>query len=111
MQPGQFRHKTEINIKAAAQQGDYGEIVESSSTPFVRFASVKWLTGKDEINDEVSNLIKNVEFTYRYESFISQLAKNNTITYNNETYYISSINMLGQGNQQTILIKAHTALN
>ena len=29
MQPGQFRHKTQINIKAAAQQGDYGEIIET----------------------------------------------------------------------------------
>lgn len=111
MQPGQFRHKTEINIKATAQQTDYGEIVESSSVAYPRFAAVKWLTGKDEINDEVSNLIKNVEFTYRYETFISQLAKNNTITYDTETYYISSINMLGQGNQQTIIIKAHTAIN
>ena len=109
--PGEFRHKTTININTGTQQNDYGDIVVSATTASDRFARVKWLPGTEQENEGILNLIKNVEFTYRYETITDDIDLIDSITYDSENYYIRSVEFKGMGNQQLVIIKAHTAKN
>ena len=111
MNPGEFRHTTTLNIITESQQTDYGDFATTSTTNVDRFARVKWLPGVEQINAEVVSLIKNVEFTYRFEAVTQYIDRVDTITYNLETYYIKSVEFKGHANQQLVVIKAHTAEN
>jgi len=109
MNPGEFRHITTINFIAESQQTDFGDWTTDSSTSLNRFAKVKWLPGSEQINSDVVALIKNVEFTYRYESLTEFLDRIDTITYENEIYYIKNVIFKGAGNKQLVVIKGQTA--
>lgn len=109
MNPGEFRHTTTINFITESQQSDFGDFVTAGTTSLNRFAKVKWLPGSEQINSDVVALIKNVEFTYRYESLTEFLDRIDTITYENEIYYIKNVIFKGAGNKQLVLIKGQTA--
>ena len=112
VQPGNFRHTTTINLKADTQQTDYGDFKVTSTTTFDRFAAVKWLPGSEQIINDVAGLVKNIEFTYRYESLVDILDRVDTISYDSgsvgyvETFKIKSIVHKGAGNKQLIVINA-----
>tara|TARA_R100000458_G_C8013273_1_gene76318 strand:- start:25 stop:360 length:336 start_codon:yes stop_codon:yes gene_type:complete len=109
MNPGEFRHKTTVSIKGATQQTDFGDFQQSSSTDYTRFAKVKWLPGSEKVESDVVSLTRNVEFTYRFESLSEDLDRIDTITYNSEVFYLTSIQFKGHANQQYVIIKGHTA--
>lgn len=113
VQPGNFRHTTTINLVNVSQQSDFGDYQESSSSSFNRYAAIKWLPGSEQVINDVVGLVKNIEFTYRYESLVDLLDRIDTITYDStglgftETFKIKSIEQKGAGNKQLIVIKAH----
>jgi len=111
VQPGQFRHKTTISTITESQQSDYGDFDTYATTTADRFAKVKWLPGAESIEADVISLVKNIEFTYRYESLTKFIDRIDFITYDSEVYYIKSVEFKGAGNQQLVVIKAHTAQN
>jgi hypothetical protein len=108
MNPGEFRHETTVTIKTATQQSDFGDFPISTTTGYTRFAKVKWLPGSEKVESDVVSLTRNVEFTYRFESLSEDLDRIDTITYDSNIYYLSSIQFKGQGNQQYVIIKGHT---
>lgn len=111
IQPGRFRYKTTIYLINLGQSNDYGDFVQSSAASFQRFSDVKWLPGSEKMSAEVLNLVKNVQFTYRYESITELLDRIDYISYDGSQFYIKSVEYRGQGNQQLVIIKAHTAIN
>jgi len=111
IQPGRLRYKTTIYLINLSQSTDYGDFVQSSGVSFQRFADIKWLPGSEKMSAEVLNLVKNVQFTFRYESITEFLDRIDYINYDNEQYYIKSVEFRGQGNQQLVIVKAHTAIN
>ena len=111
MNPGEFRHKTTITVNTLAQQSDYGDFAQSSTSTNERFAKIKWLPGSESIEAEVLNLVKNAEFTYRAESITNLLDRIDTITFGTDIFYIKSVEYKGAANKQYVIIKAHTAVN
>jgi len=111
MNPGEFRHRTTLNIKNYSQASDYGDLENNVTTSINRFAKVKWLAGEERIDDGVLNLVKNVELHYRYSSLTKVLNHLDSITIQSDIFYISSIEFKGLGNQQIVVFKAHTAEN
>lgn len=111
IQPGRLRYKTDINLNILSQQSDFGDMAKSSGSVFTRFADIKWLPGSEMMSAEVLNLVKNAQFTYRYESITEFLDRIDNIDYNGDLFYIKSVEFRGQGNQQLVIIKAHTAKN
>ncbi len=109
MNPGEFRHETTVTVKGATQQSDFGDFALTSSTDYTRFAKVKWLPGSEKVEQDVVSLIRNVEFTYRFESLSEDLDRIDTITYDSVIYYLTSIQFKGHGNQQYVVIKGHSA--
>ncbi len=110
MNPGEFRHKTILSVKSTTQRTDYGDYEESSDVTHTKFARVKWLPGVEQVNNEIVQLIKNVEFTYRFSSVTEILNRIDTITYNSEVFFIKSIEFRGHANQQTVVVKAQTVI-
>tara|TARA_R100001369_G_C3315031_1_gene167956 strand:- start:1998 stop:2357 length:360 start_codon:yes stop_codon:yes gene_type:complete len=113
VQPGLFRYTTTINLVSTGQQTDFGDYQKNSVSTQTRFAAVKWLPGTEQVINDVVGLVKNIEFTYRYESLIDELNRIDTISYDStglgdvETFKIKSIEHKGAGNKQLIVIKAH----
>jgi len=110
MNPGDFRHKTVLSVKSTTQRSDYGDFEESSDVTHTKFAKVKWLPGAEQVNSDIVQLTKNVEFTYRFSSVTEILNRIDTITYDNEVFFIKSIEFRGHANQQTVLIKTQTVI-
>lgn len=108
MNPGEFRHPTNILIKGEAQQSDYGDFKQTTTTGIERFAKVKWLPGSEVLSNDTITLQRNIEFTYRTENYTEALDRTDTITYKNIVFYISSIRYIGHNNEQYIVIKAHS---
>lgn len=108
MNPGEFRHPTNILIKGEAQQSDYGDFKQNTTFGIERFAKVKWLPGSEVLSNDTITLERNIEFTYRAENFTEALDRTDTITYKNIVFYISSIRYIGQNNEQYIVVKAHS---
>jgi len=111
IQPGRLRYKTQISVPDIQQQTDYGDMAEDGGLSYERFADIKWLPGSEKMSAEVLNLVKNVQFTYRYESITELIDRIDSITYDGDLFYIKSVEYRGQGNQQLVIIKAHTAIN
>lgn len=115
MNPGEFRHRTTINVKAETQQTDFGDFKETSSTNYTRFAKVKWLPGAEKEEAEVVSMERNIEFIYRLESISEELERIDTITYNHGgqdlVFYISGVQFTGHANGQYVKIKARTLTN
>ena len=109
MNPGEFRYTTIINVITETQQSDFGDWDKSGTSQITRFAKLKWLPGSEQINADVVALIKNVEFTYRYESLTEFIDRIDTITYENEVYYVKNVIFKGAGNKQLVVIKGQTA--
>lgn len=110
MNPGDFRHKTVLSVKSTTQRSDYGDFEESSDVTHTKFAKVKWLPGAEQVNSDIVQLTKNVEFTYRFSSVTEILNRIDTITYDNEVFFIKSIEFRGHANQQTVVIKTQTVI-
>lgn len=115
MNPGEFRHITSITLNGETQQSDYGDFAFAASSTVDRYCKIKWLPGNEKIeNDVIGNKI-NIEFIYRYESIIQYINRIDTITYNHGgqamRFYIKDYQYKGHGNQQYIVIKAHTLQN
>ena len=108
MNPGEFRHKVDIIVRAESQQSDYGDYAEASSTTYTRYAKVKWLQGSEKVEAETISLEKNIEFMFRFESVTKLLDRIDYIEYQGINYYISSIQFKGYANQQYVVIKANT---
>ena len=111
IQPGRLRYITTINVPDIQQQTDYGDMAADGGLTHTRYADIKWLPGSEMMSAEVLNLVKNVQFTFRYESITEFLDRIDYINYDNEQYYIKSVEFRGQGNQQLVIVKAHTAIN
>ena len=109
MNPGNFRHKTQLSVKTTTQRSDYGDIEVSSTTSHNIYARVKWLPGSEQVNAEVVQLIKNVEFTYRFSSVTEIIDRIDTIKYLGDTFIVKSIQYSGHANQQFVVIKGQTA--
>lgn len=113
VRPGDFRYSTTINLVNTTQQTDFGDYQDQGSSTFDRFAAVKWLPGSEQVINDVVGLVKNIQFTYRYESLVDLLDRIDTITYDStglgytETFKIKSIQQIGAGNKQLIVITAH----
>ena len=105
--PGEFRDRVFFNVVEEAQQSDYGDFAQSSSTTTERLVKVKFLQGSEDVSSGVLSLIKQIEITMRRNS-LPNPERVDTITYDSETYYIKSVEFKGQGNQQLIILKAHT---
>ena len=111
MNPGEFRHKTFLRINNQIQDGTFGDYYTNTNVTYPRFAKLKWVAGEERLDGEQLNLIKNVELTYRYDNITKLLDRFDFIEIGNETFYVKSIEYRGHGNQQTIFVKAHTAIN
>lgn len=109
MNPGEFRHLTTLSVKTTTQRGDYGDIEISSVNTHQIYARVKWLPGSEQVNAEVVQLIKNVEFTYRFSSITEIIDRIDTIEYLGDSFFVKSIQYSGHANQQMVVIKAQTA--
>ena len=113
VQPGLFRYTTTINLIATGQQTDFGDYKKTSTTTITRFSAIKWLPGTEQVINDVVGLVKNIEFTYRYESLVDIINRIDTISYDSaglgfiETFKIKSIEHKGAGNKQLVVIKAH----
>lgn len=113
VRPGDFRYTTTINLVSTTQQSDFGDYQESSTITYDRFAAVKWLPGSEQVINDVVGLVKNIQFTYRYESLVDLLDRIDTIAYDStglgytETFKIKSIQQKGAANKQLIVITAH----
>tara|TARA_R100001244_G_scaffold52832_2_gene45878 strand:+ start:2137 stop:2496 length:360 start_codon:yes stop_codon:yes gene_type:complete len=111
--PGMFRYTTTINLRTTTQQTDFGDYQDQASTTYDRFAAVKWLPGSEQVINDVVGLVKNIQFTYRYESLVDLLDRIDTITYDStglgftETFKIKSIQQKGAANKQLVVITAH----
>lgn len=111
IQPGRLRYITTINVPDIQQQNDYGDMAADGGLTHTRYADVKWLPGSEMMSAEVLNLVKNVQFTYRFESITKLIDRIDSINYDGDEFYIKSVEYRGQGNQQLVIIKAHTAIN
>ena len=111
IQPGELRYKTTLNVNDPSQQTDFGDFSNGTTTSHTKFCRMKWLPGSERIDNEVLNLIKNAEFTFRYSAITELIDRLDTITFENDIFYIKSIQYKGQGNQQVVMIKGHTAVN
>tara|TARA_R110000764_G_C10785736_1_gene356848 strand:- start:36 stop:374 length:339 start_codon:yes stop_codon:yes gene_type:complete len=111
IQPGKLRYKTTISVPSLQQQTDFGDMAVDGGLSYTRFADIKWLPGSEIMSAEVLNLVKNVQFTYRYESITELIDRIDYINFDGSEFYIKSVEFRGQGNQQLVIIKAHTAKN
>jgi len=113
VRPGMFRHTTTINLKVSSQQTDFGDYQTAAGSVYTRFAAVKWLPGSEQVINDVVGLVKNIEFTYRYESIVDLIDSIDTIVYDStglgydESFKIKSIMQKGAANKQLIVINAH----
>lgn len=115
MNPGEFRHTTRIKLNTETQQSDYGDFKNTSNNSIDRFCKIKWLPGNEKIENEVIGQQINIEFTYRYESLVQHINRIDVINYTHGgqtlNFYIKDFQYKGLGNQQYIIIKAHTLQN
>tara|TARA_B110000967_G_C18364205_1_gene307403 strand:+ start:88 stop:426 length:339 start_codon:yes stop_codon:yes gene_type:complete len=109
--PGKLRYKTQLNLYTLTQQTDFGDMKSTGSIIETRFCDIKWLPGSERVDAEVLNLIKNAQFTYRFETITKFIDRIDSITYDGDVFYIKSVEYKGQGNQQLVIIKGHTAVN
>ena len=106
MNPGEFRQRIDINLKVDGQHSDYGDIVETNSATRSTFAKVKWLGTSEQIEAETLTVRRNLEITFRWDDLMIFIDRITSITVDNGTYKIDSMQQIGLGNQQYIVMRA-----
>ena len=105
MDAGLFRYRIELNLKAFAQETDYGGLTQTD-TDVDKWAAIKWVQAKEKLQGGIFSSVRQALFTIRYSDNVNTVNARDTITYDSSIFDIQSVAFKGTGNKAYIEIIA-----